>query len=239
MSANKEVNGSYVSIYEIPFDATKPFTRLQINSVLNFINRASVVLDVGAADGRFLKYFSPKIKSGVGLDIDNVMIEKAVLNSASISNLTFVQGDCLNLPFDKNSFDVSYCFAVLVICGNIEVSISEMKRVTKKDGMLILDIPNRHSLTFLRWRKYYEKSELHYFALSPKQSLALLEKLQLEVVRIQAQGFLTQVMYLPFFGRLSKIFDTPLIAKFDIWLSSKFLFKSFSSRWITICKVMS
>lgn len=228
---------SYASIYDLDFDYSNPFTRLQVNSVLTAIDTNSAVLDVGTADGRFLKYLSPKIKIGVGIDLDKRMIQKALAVNASQRNLTFVLGDCLDLPFENDSFDVSYCFALLVICGNMELAISELSRVTKKFGTIILDLPNRRSISFLKWRKFYRNSDLSFSALTLKKSFDMLNELQLEVVQVHSQGLLKQFIYLPYLSRISKIFDNSYIARFDIWLSSKFFFKYFSARWIIICKV--
>ena len=237
MSDNRIKKNSYASIYDSAMDYSNPFTNLQINSILKSITPNSAVLDVGTADGRFLNYLSRDVRVGVGIDIDEHMIQKALAANASQRNLTFVVGDCLDLPFENDSFDVSYCFALLVICGDIELAISELARVTKEFGTVIVDLPNRRSISFLKWRRFYRNSDLKFSALTLKKSLGVLKALQLEVVQVHSQGFLKQIIYIPFFGRMSKIFDNNHLARFDIWLSSKFLFKYFSARWIVICKV--
>jgi ubiquinone/menaquinone biosynthesis C-methylase UbiE len=237
MSDENFIKSSYLSIYDTEFDPFNAFTKLQIKAVSDVIQPSDSLLDVGTADGRFLNHFAKKIRKGVGVDIDSQMIEKATLVNNYKERITYKFGDCLSLPFKSDMFDVSYCFALLVICGDIKLAISELKRVTKKSGTIIIDLPNRRSISFYKWRKHYQGSNQKFSAFTLKQSLKILKELQIEVDLIYSQGFIKQVLYLRGFNRFSKVFDVPFVAEFDIWLSSKLVFKNFSSRWIMICKV--
>jgi ubiquinone/menaquinone biosynthesis C-methylase UbiE len=57
-----------------------------------------------------------------------------------------LQGVAENLPFTDNSFDFVYCFTVIEHVQDVEKSIQEMIRVTKKGGMLYFNTPDYRQL---------------------------------------------------------------------------------------------
>ncbi len=90
----------------------------------------------------------PEIKRGqletlqvTGLDPDLTMIE---FSQTKESQVKYIEGDVLDLPFTDNSFD--YCSAITSLCfvTEPEKAISEMLRVSRHG--VILGLLNRHSL---------------------------------------------------------------------------------------------
>ncbi len=76
-----------------------------------------------------------------GLDTDSAMIE---FSQTKESQVKYIEGDALALPFSDNSFD--YCSAITSLCfiAEPEKAIAEMLRVSRCG--VILGLLNRHSL---------------------------------------------------------------------------------------------
>ena len=97
------------------------------------------ILDVGCGDG----YGSYKLsKSGydvVGIDLSDDMIAHAKEQKHS-DEITFLQGDVGNLPFETNSYDGIMSINVLEWTEVPALALAELRRVLKKDGLLCIGI---------------------------------------------------------------------------------------------------
>ncbi len=71
-----------------------------------------------------------------GIDLTPKMIEKA--SEKKLSNTTFIVGDCENLPFDDNSFDVVICSMSMHHYPHPENFIRNVQRVLRPNGRFIL-----------------------------------------------------------------------------------------------------
>lgn len=99
------------------------------------------LLDVGCGTGYFSQRFQQSGLQVTGLDPDVAMIEFA---ASKESQVEYIEGGALALPFADNSFD--YCSAITSLCfiADPEKAISEMLRVSRYG--VILGLLNRHSL---------------------------------------------------------------------------------------------
>lgn len=102
------------------------------------------VLEVGCGTGLILKRIEPVAKRAVGIDLSSGMLEKA-----RERGLEVYKANATELPFDDATFDVVYSFKVLAHVEAIDVALREMARVTRKNGVLILEFYNRMSLRYL------------------------------------------------------------------------------------------
>ncbi|MBO5721377.1 MAG: bifunctional demethylmenaquinone methyltransferase/2-methoxy-6-polyprenyl-1,4-benzoquinol methylase UbiE [Bacteroidales bacterium] len=89
-----------------------------------------------------------------GCDISEGMLDvakKKVLNLALSHEIEFTIGDCISLPFDDNSFDaVTISFGIRNV-EDIERGISEINRVLKPSGKLVileLSVPEKKFYKF-------------------------------------------------------------------------------------------
>jgi ubiquinone/menaquinone biosynthesis C-methylase UbiE len=95
------------------------------------------ILDIGCGDGTRLSVLPGEYKTGV--DISRVAINLAKNNYPDIK---FIKGDIERLPFKDNLFDITYSAFVLEHLRNTERVISEMIRVTRNNGKIVLIAPN-------------------------------------------------------------------------------------------------
>lgn len=97
------------------------------------------VLDVGCGEGYTLNRL---VRAGignclVGIDVSETAI---ILGKKLFPDLTLIQGDIYNLPFDDNLFDTVICTEVLEHLREPQKAIRELKRVSNK--YLLLSVPN-------------------------------------------------------------------------------------------------
>ena len=96
------------------------------------------VLDAGCGPAPMISLLSEKYpqKHYVGLDLTPAMIEQA--EKKHIPNATFVVGDCENLPFADESFDVIICTNSFHHYPNPQAFFDSVKRCLRPGGRLIL-----------------------------------------------------------------------------------------------------
>lgn len=108
------------------------------------ITNGSKVLEVGCGDGRSLRYIKDITKNIVGVDIDKKAIEDAKKN---LPDWDLQVADGKNLPFEDNSFDFVICMTTPANFGEERQKFySEMKRVVKSTGQIILSVFNEDAL---------------------------------------------------------------------------------------------
>lgn len=109
------------------------------------------VLDVGCGEGIFLA----RIAQTYGVDGTGVDISKKSITAAekwSSSRLRFQVADAIELPFKDESFDYVLSFDTLEHIDRQEEALSEMVRVLKSNGSLLIYTINKNQrYTFNFW----------------------------------------------------------------------------------------
>jgi len=118
-------------------DYKKPIKNA-INSYNNFTNSPPPkILDLATGTGAISLYLSKVFTDSqiLGIDISTDMLAKAreKAKKSEINNLKFLQGDIYDLPFPDNEFS-------LVTVSNALFSFSEVTRILKADGILIVTL---------------------------------------------------------------------------------------------------
>ena len=105
------------------------------------------ILEAGCGAGDDLSNIAQTGVLCVGLDYSKNAIKSA---KTKYPYLDFVLGDICNLPFSKNNFDVVFNAGVLEHFRNPLDPLREMKRVSKRQGFVVVFVPN----TFSLWTLY-------------------------------------------------------------------------------------
>lgn len=137
-------------------------------------------LEVGCGLG----YFSNiAFKSGAmvtGIDIGPNLVK---INKKLTPKGTFKVASASNLPFKDNSFDIVLSTEVIEHVANQKKALSEMSRVVKKGGILVLTTPNKmykplfDLLSLMNIRPYhgienwFYKGEIEHFMISKKMKI--------------------------------------------------------------------
>lgn len=114
--------------------------------VLKYIENKKV-LDIacGTGWGSVMMVKEGKAAEVWGIDIDKKTIDENLTTYKNHSNLFFQQGSAYNLNFDDNYFDISISIETLEHLDNPKVFLSELKRVTKSNGLIIISTPLNNS----------------------------------------------------------------------------------------------
>jgi SAM-dependent methyltransferase len=150
--------------------------------IFDFVEKYAVgkkVLDVGSAQGWYIKYLKD-----IGFEVVASDIEKTL----AFDDVPFVQTVGANLPFDDESFDTVLAINVIEHIDDEKKILSELQRVTRK--RLLLSVPNseddllqKYNLTF---RHQTDKS--HRREYSQKDIQKKLEAVGFEVKKIVLDG---------------------------------------------------
>ena len=108
------------------------------------IYKDSSVLEVGCGEGRSLRYIQDITQNIIGIDNDAKAVNDA---KNTLKNIDFRIADGKNLPFDNNLFDFVICMTTPANFGNEKEKIyTEMKRVLKNDGEILLSVFNEDAM---------------------------------------------------------------------------------------------
>ena len=154
-------------------------------AILNRISPNSKILDIGCGDGNVSQLY---LRRGqvYGLDISMEALEAAKKRGIETVNHDLNK---LPLPFENDFFDTIILTDVIEHVINPLELISEVRRVLKKNGKIIITVPNfsrfanrlrmffwGDPIDLLHWSKYGDEIEhLHWFT-KPKISWLLRKK---------------------------------------------------------------
>jgi len=98
------------------------------------------VLSVGCGPGVILSAVTNLDSSirATGIDVSDVRLQQAKERNRENSRAQFVCGDAQSMEFQSNSFDLVYCRMLLQYLKEKERAVSEMVRVCKPGGTVLL-----------------------------------------------------------------------------------------------------
>ena len=100
-------------------------------------NRSDRAIDSGTGAGTLALALSRLVREVVGVDIVPELLERA--RKGAPANVTFVEGDATNLPFETGSFDLACSRRTLHHIAHPEAAIAELARVTVPGGHVYVD----------------------------------------------------------------------------------------------------
>lgn len=134
----KKIYSHYSNFYDLIF---KRFFYPRQEHVINSmdIKEGDKVLDLGVGTGLSLPLY-PRHCEVTGIDLSPEMLEQAKkkVERYNLNHVKLMEMDASNLEFEDNTFNhVIATFVISVVPDPVRV-ISEMKRVNKKDGKLVI-----------------------------------------------------------------------------------------------------
>lgn len=120
----REYQGDHYAVADDP--STHSFSPVVRNFVAKYQLQRARCLEIGSGRGALQSL----VDDYVGIDL---------ARSAGLGyRKPFVAGSCEELPFADNSFDAAWSYAVLEHVPNPEAAFSEMRRVLRPGGLLLL-----------------------------------------------------------------------------------------------------
>ena len=102
-----------------------------INKYFSNVSKKDQIVDLGCGEGVIVQKYREKGYDIIGLDYN-------------FSSKDVVKGDLTKTKFEDNFFDLVICLDVLEHLGfeQQELAVREMKRIMKKNGRILIAVPN-------------------------------------------------------------------------------------------------
>jgi len=147
------------------------------------------ILDIASGEGYGSNLLAKGASHVTGVDIDAGVIQEAI-EKYKRQNLDFITGTVENIPAADKQFDVVVSFETLEHITNHDRMISEVKRVLRPDGLIIISTPNKKNYS----DKHSYKNPFHLKELYPEEFGDLLKKYFKNVLVFSQQIALSSVI---------------------------------------------
>jgi ubiquinone/menaquinone biosynthesis C-methylase UbiE len=104
------------------------------------------VLECGCGPGDILETLAPRCCNLTGIDLIPRYLELA---SRRVPGATLLEGNVEQLPFEDASFDIVYAVGLFQYVDNDRKAASEIARVTRDGGMVLISVANYRMLHLL------------------------------------------------------------------------------------------
>jgi SAM-dependent methyltransferase len=108
----------------------------RVRTLLAPFSGDELVLDAGCGTGAFAIAVAPEVREVVGVDPRSDYLEAA--RGLAPANARFEEGDAEALPFSYATFDLAACLRVLHHVRRPELGVSELARVTRPGGRILV-----------------------------------------------------------------------------------------------------
>lgn len=112
--------------------------RHRVQSIKKLLPESGKILIAGCGSGYDMSIVKSKM-DGYGIDISKQAIKKSM---QKYPRFNYKFGSITKIPFKDNLFDIIVCSEVIEHVPNRKKAFSEMKRVLKSGGILIITTPN-------------------------------------------------------------------------------------------------
>lgn len=156
--------------------------------------KSAKILDLGCGIGLTMSILAQEYKNCVGCDVNrhSILATKSLLGKVGLKNKV-VMYDGKKLPFLANSFDVVTSLEVIEHADDPKTMLSEIARVLKKDGILIITTANK-------WWPYEPHFKLLFLSYLPT-------KLADIYVRVSGKGESYESIKLPGYSQFRKTIE--------------------------------
>lgn len=175
-------SGKIMTLHNDVSPVMKYFRLRKVEAAIQLANfdKGAKILEVGSNMGQYTILFAKKGFSMVGIDISDKAVEVAKNNARMLgfNDIEYHPMDVedLNL-FKDETFDGAVSFSTLRYVPNLKKSLDEIFRVTKKNGTVVLDFPNKHCPWFrLLKNKFGVENHIYDHFYSEKELKGLFEE---------------------------------------------------------------
>lgn len=130
----------FAFIYDTAMKNSDKADKKAAEYIMTFLSEDCYILEAACGTGRFSCEIAPKIKQMHCCDYARNMLAETrkKAQAKDIYNIDYSVQDITSLDFADNSFDAVMAANVLHLLSEPEKAVSELKRVVKPEGLLIL-----------------------------------------------------------------------------------------------------
>jgi ubiquinone/menaquinone biosynthesis C-methylase UbiE len=126
-------------VYDVFVNVINGKTHQQLRRIVSsLIEPDDTVLECACGTGLLSAVIAPKCRHLTATDFSRKMLRKAEKNCRAFRNITYAKTDITALPFADGSFDKVVAGNVIHLLDNPLTALSELNRVCKDGGMLII-----------------------------------------------------------------------------------------------------
>jgi ubiquinone/menaquinone biosynthesis C-methylase UbiE len=179
----------YEELWErLPQDLTPPHFDLRRRFLREHVRPGDHALDLGCGDGRFTGLLAAAGAQPVGADVAEAALCRA---RATHPEIEFVLAPVSGaLPLQDSAFDVVWASEVIEHVADTARWLSEVRRVLRPGGRLLLTTPNHPRLAILigGLERYAEPLSDHLHLYTQKSLRRLLEAFHFDQIELRAAG---------------------------------------------------
>ena len=153
---------------------------------LRHVKPGKSLIDVGCGTGEFLVQLKDRFNSLAGIDVSPDIIEFTSRKIKNYKNISLYRGELHSFNFPSEHFDVCLCLDVLEHVPNYLLLFEEVYRILRKDGDLIVTIPNKYDKIV---SKVLRRNPLHIRTFTPWHWMGISEKTGFKIRFLQSDRF--------------------------------------------------
>jgi ubiquinone/menaquinone biosynthesis C-methylase UbiE len=126
---------------------------------LTGMNETQKILDAGCGSANHAIRLAKRGFQITAIDFSQPVLDIAAqrINDLGLSGrINLRQADLTALPFDDQSFDIVYCWGVLMHIADVEKAIAELCRVVKPGGRIVISEANKASVEAVTRRNLFK-----------------------------------------------------------------------------------
>lgn len=175
-----------------PADARPERFALRRGFLLAHVRPGETVLDLGCGAGEFSEELLQAGASAIGVDVAREALRRARQRLPGADLRLWRAGE--PLPLDDASVDTAWAGEVIEHVADVAPWLSELRRVLRPRGTLLLTTPHHGPLTLLglalsprRFAEHFEPRSDHLRFFSPRTLRALLDDLGFDVAALRVR----------------------------------------------------
>lgn len=191
----------------------KYFRQRKVETALSLarFKKGSRLLEIGSGIGQYTTIFAERGFQMLGIDLSGKAVEVAKTNAqmSNFKNIDYFQADVENLDlFEDERFDGVVSFSTLRYVPNLKKALKEIYRVTRKNGVVALDFPNRLCPWFkLLKNKFGVENHIHDHFYSGRELTSLFKESGFKNIETKTIMY-THYTFPPKLLKLYKIIDS-------------------------------
>ena len=175
-------------------------------------SKSGKILDIACGTGIVFPYYGDRAIYGVDISKDMLKYAKSRTPKAKLKI-----ADAKNIPYKDNTFSVVITSRFICHTPEYEKIIKEMTRVVKPGGSLIIDFPNKYSLSIITTLiRLWTGKLAHYNLFSFSQIKKIAKSNNLKVEEVMAKAFIPPKI----FRKGSAALFTDTVTAFSVFSAS-------------------